>query len=90
MLISMWTDTRVVALEAKVAALELALEREKSARLADRLEVAGKMETIREDLAGMLAGLRRSPADGGKAVRVFRNARDFAAAVEKEEGVNAA
>lgn len=84
----MWANSElkaeVTVLRAEVAQLRLDLEREKSARLADRLDALGKMETIRENLAGAVSGLRGKtpPVKVAGSIREFR---DFA---ESGEGIN--
>ena len=77
---------RVALLESDLSTARLEIERERSARLVDRLEAIDKMESIREELVSSVSGLRGKRE---KPTIAFRNARDFRAAVELEEKIDA-
>jgi chlorite dismutase len=77
-----------VKLRAKVAELEIALAGERADRIADRLDFMKRMEAMKEDLSRSISDLRGKRVD--KPVVAFRNARDFQAAVEAEERIDAA
>ena len=79
------TKREISVLKDCVRELEIALEREKSTRMADKLELLGKMEAIHGNLASSISGLRTAE----KPVQVARNGSAFRNFAEKEEGVNA-
>lgn len=84
----MWPnrEKEISDLTKRVAELELALERERSSRLADKLQVVGRMDSIQSDLLKSLADLRGKRAE--RPVPVARTGQQFREFAEAAEGVN--
>jgi len=91
----MWTknhDAEIAALRAesaalrtKVAELETVLATERVARMEDKLSVIGKMADMHKELADSISKIHPQRSN----VKQFSNARDWTAAVEREEGISA-
>lgn len=81
----MWPnpDKEIAQLKGRVQALELALEQEKNARLADKLDALQKMQAIQESLAGGISGLKTVKREAR--VPMARSTQEFRNFAEGEE-----